>query len=108
MEEAQTNGCIEQDVAWLVGKWEVTSAGEGKAQVVGNLDQKGQCFFKAAACVCPEAPRRRISGACIAALMLAFLCANPISSEVNMHEQREMPAVAASDQSSPAADGAAG
>ena len=45
MEEAQTNGCIEQDVAWLVGKWEVTSVGEGKAQVVGNLDQKGQCFF---------------------------------------------------------------
>jgi hypothetical protein len=33
MEEAQTNGCIEQDVAWLVGKWEVTSVGEGKAQV---------------------------------------------------------------------------
>ena len=25
MEEAQTNGCIAQDVAWLVGKWEVTS-----------------------------------------------------------------------------------
>jgi hypothetical protein len=46
MEEAQTNGCIEQDVAWLVGKWEVTSVGEGKAQVVGNLDQKGQCFFQ--------------------------------------------------------------
>jgi hypothetical protein len=38
-------------------------------------------LFKAAACVCPDARRRRVSGACIATLMLAFPCANPIPSE---------------------------
>jgi hypothetical protein len=36
MQEAQTNSCIEQDVAWLVGQMGGYPGGEGKAKVVGT------------------------------------------------------------------------
>jgi hypothetical protein len=56
MQEAQTNGCIEQDVAWLAGQMGGYFGDEGKAKVVGayigdvnaSLQDRSMCLSRCA------------------------------------------------------------